>query len=878
MKKQLLLFLLLLLPMVAVADAVEIDGIYYNLFPETNVAEVTKHPSGDYSGAVNIPDSVECDSVAYCVKSIEEKAFYGCGSLTSVTIPKSVTSIGFCAFADCSGIASMVVEKGNKIYDSRDSCNAVIITETNELVCGCKATVIPNSVTAVGNYAFSGCGGLTSIDISDGVTLIGSYAFSGCGGLVSVTIPESVVFIGESAFADCVSLSVVTSEMLTLPSVTGKIFSESAYGTVRLIVPVGMKGKLTWTEWAKFANITEKKTATQLELDNALAKMEEKIQEMSKLEEEVLAYQQKMTEELGNKYSDIKSTAKDIGTECVNVRKCVAISEYEDKEYLYSELKEIEASSESIITQVDYRMAVYDEIIHDQETLRSVYDETIGMIRRVMDGAERASDLDGADIFFEYLEKTFSDTKSRLEHMSDKAESDLLTNGNKNNRTRLDNVKAKLFPNKKTLPIVTNSDFVYFPIVGNLVSIFVINREIGPGCKMPYNISYKQREYIITEVEPYGFANCNNLDWVSLNDGVTILHEGAFKDCNSMTSIDLSKDLKTIERYALAFPNLRNIILPAGNTNFTKIGDHLYSADKSVLVRILSTTSGEYTLPDGLTDIVGGAFYGCTSLTSIITNQKMPPALTDEDAFDGLDFSKCKLSVPAGSSGLYRAAKGWDKFLIIEERHSNEDEPVTIMANSYTREYGEENPSFEFTSEGAPLDGNPVVTCQATSDSEAGVYPIIIQKGTVRNYNDTYINGTLTITKATLKVSVEDAEREYGEPNPTFEIVYDGWKLNDTPDKLMEKPSALCLADEESPAGEYAIELSGGMDSCYDFEYTNGKLTVKWGAGIDGLTVDDGCEFDIYSTTGQTVKRKATSLKGLRPGIYIVGGKKVYVK
>ena len=79
--------------------------------------------------------------------------------------------------------------------------------------------------------------------------------------------------------------------------------------------------------------------------------------------------------------------------------------------------------------------------------------------------------------------------------------------------------------------------------------------------------------------------------------------------------------------------------------------------------------------------------------------------------------------------------------------------PVTVTAKSYSREYGDANPSFEFTSEGATLNGVPEITCEATATSPVGTYPIVIKKGSVTNSSDTYVNGTLTITKAPLTIN-----------------------------------------------------------------------------------------------------------------------------
>ena len=144
------------------------------------------------------------------VTSIGDYAFQGCGGLTSVTIPTSVTSIGEGAFVSCSGLTSITVESGNTVYDSHGNCNAIIKTTTNTLIAGCMNTVIPNSVTSIGNYAFRECGGLTSVTIPNSVTSIGSHAFWSCTGLTSVTIGSSVTSIGNDAFGYCNRLTSVT--------------------------------------------------------------------------------------------------------------------------------------------------------------------------------------------------------------------------------------------------------------------------------------------------------------------------------------------------------------------------------------------------------------------------------------------------------------------------------------------------------------------------------------------------------------------------------------------------------------------------------------------------------------------------------------------
>ena len=158
------------------ADTFTKDGIRYNITASNTVGVIGY---SNISGNVAIPSSVYYNGRTYPVVYIDSYAFNGCDGLTSITIPNSVTSIEFWAFGGCTSLASISVNQGNTKYNSRDNCNAIIETESNTLILGCKNTVIPNSVTSIGKYAFRNCKGLTSITIPNSVTSVGDWAFEG---------------------------------------------------------------------------------------------------------------------------------------------------------------------------------------------------------------------------------------------------------------------------------------------------------------------------------------------------------------------------------------------------------------------------------------------------------------------------------------------------------------------------------------------------------------------------------------------------------------------------------------------------------------------------------------------------------------------------
>ena len=141
---------------------------------------------------------------------VPKETFKGRKNILSAEFGSNCEYIGESAFVGCENINSIIVNSNNNKFDSRENCNAIIETETNTLILGCKNTIIPNDVTSIGNNAFESILTLLkTINIPNSVTSIGKNAFKGCTGLTSITIPNNVTSIGDYAFEGCTGLKTV---------------------------------------------------------------------------------------------------------------------------------------------------------------------------------------------------------------------------------------------------------------------------------------------------------------------------------------------------------------------------------------------------------------------------------------------------------------------------------------------------------------------------------------------------------------------------------------------------------------------------------------------------------------------------------------------
>ena len=233
----------------------------YNYIAETKTAEVIKNGDRKYAGDIVIPATVTYKGEVYTVTGINDDAFGDCTTLTSITIPATVTELSGWGFRNCASLEQITVDPNNPRFNSNNNCNAIIETGKNKLIVGSLKTVIPEGIIRIGADAFWGRWGLNTINIPNSVKEIGSHAFSWCfltditlpsvlevieegafesTDLQSVTLPASLKTIGEKAFNDCPQLTKVTvqnSQPLTLDG--GDTFSNRTSAT--LYLPAGSK-------------------------------------------------------------------------------------------------------------------------------------------------------------------------------------------------------------------------------------------------------------------------------------------------------------------------------------------------------------------------------------------------------------------------------------------------------------------------------------------------------------------------------------------------------------------------------------------------------------------------------------------------------------
>ena len=235
-------------------------------------------------GSINLPETLE---------EIGEQAFFGCSSLKQLFIPKNFVRFGkdenntYWSFIyGCTSLTSIVVDKDNHVFDSRDNCNAIIETASNTLVAGCITTTIPEGIITIGSWAFGGFKYLTSISLPNSLNRIEQAAFNGSG-LREIIIPENVTYIGAYAFSSCNSLKEFYCYAEKVPEAESSAFGNTNLKEVTLHVPAAsISAYQAAGPWKNFKEIVALSAQNDQEEPNDYIPFVE----MNKVWDEVISY------------------------------------------------------------------------------------------------------------------------------------------------------------------------------------------------------------------------------------------------------------------------------------------------------------------------------------------------------------------------------------------------------------------------------------------------------------------------------------------------------------------------------------------------------------------------------------------------------------
>ena len=380
---------------------------------------------------------------------------------------------------------------------------------------------------------------------------------------------------------------------------------------------------------------------------------------------------------------------------------------------------------------------------------------------------------------------------------------------------------------------------------------------------------------------------------VAAEKNVNATDEQAVYDNFDSTADEIAAAIRSIRQklHYITFGDTRTHQLCVSNWDTNKDGE--LSFEEAAAVTNLGTvfkgisavkSFEELRYFTSLTSLPDDAFRGCTNLLSVY----IPASVTQigSNAFAACSAMKymalpgAKVSlgtsfpraitifVPKALMETYAADESWSRCTVAEYTGT-----PTVTAADASRAYARSNPRFTYTVTGAPVNGEPTLTCQTDVTSPAGEHPIVVSAGSITSENLHCVNGTLTIERVPLTITAKSYTRKQGEPNPDFEATYSGFKNRETEEVLTKRPVFECDAVPGSEGGDYEIRVSGAEAQNYDITYVSGVLTVIPVIGISGVAADE-TEQTLYDLQGRSLPaRQAT-----KPGVYVRGGKKIVKK
>ena len=702
------------------------------------------------------------------VTSIGSEAFYYSG-LTHIVIPASVTSIGERAFFGCSDLSAIIVESGNPVFDSRNKCNAIIRKSDNTLIVGSNSTIIPSSVTTIGEAAFYLRVNLSSIIIPNSVISIRHHAFAYCYSLTAISIPESVVDFGGSVFWGSHNITSVIVEWPT-PIPYPKDFNwDSQIANSTLHVPYGSKTAYQQAEgWKNFQNIVEMPA------------------------------------------EPLTLTAKSY------------IREYGEQNPTFEYLTEGAAftGTPEIICDAHANSAVgtYPIIIRqgsvDNNNVTFV-NGTLTIVKAPLTITAKSYTVKQGEALPQF-EADYSGFRNG-------ETSSVLAKQPQLSCSVQDSSEPGTYPIRiygaeaKNYEIALVEGTLVIEVDENLLARKAANEAAYARLKQELDevqMHLSEVAVMIAGDDPLVYADYQmpimmfqseiNAARKALDEAyenVELTAESTTTAAEIMARIDQMKQDADYAQYQAA-KQLEN---DEAYERLTKQLDELQQEldNAEVVVRAL----GDELYRELVDDITNIKAQIAASRAEIESRNKHV-ALTEESTIPNENEIRQAISkVLAEADALAKQ--------------------VVISVVNCSREYGEQNPKFTFNVNGGTLQGEPEIICDARANSAVGTYPVILRKGSITNPNVQFMNGTLTITKAQLTITAKSYTIKQGEALPQFEADYGGFKNGETSSVLTKQPQFSCSVQDSSEPGIYPIRIYGAEAKNYDIEEVDGVLTIE---------------------------------------------------